>query len=155
MPICSTRTARSRSTGILGDRWVWVILRQAFNGARRFEDFQRGIGLARNGLTEHLNWLVDNGIFERRDYKTAMPAAPSRSSAAASSCSASIADEPDRRPHRQVGRQSTEHILVVNTVGTQLHSAYSNLGVQSFVPSVSAPRERGGLTTEMRRQVFA
>jgi hypothetical protein len=46
-------------------------------------------------------------------------------------------------------------ISVVNTVGTQLHSAYSNLGVQSFVPSVSAPRERGGLTTEMRRQVFA
>ena len=49
--------AIARSAGILGERWVWVILRQAFNGARRFEDFQRGIGLARNVLTERLNWL--------------------------------------------------------------------------------------------------
>ena len=52
--------AIARSAGILGERWVWVILRQAFNGARRFEDFQRGIGLARNVLTERLNWLVDH-----------------------------------------------------------------------------------------------
>jgi DNA-binding HxlR family transcriptional regulator len=29
--------AIARSAGILGERWVWVILRQAFNGARRFE----------------------------------------------------------------------------------------------------------------------
>ena len=47
---------------------MWVILRQAFNGARRFEDFQRGIGLARNVLTERLNWLVDHEILERRPY---------------------------------------------------------------------------------------
>ena len=60
--------AIARSAGILGERWVWVILRQAFNGARRFEDFQRGIGLARNVLTERLNWLVDHSILERRPY---------------------------------------------------------------------------------------
>ena len=60
--------AIARSAGILGERWVWVILRQAFNGARRFEDFQRGIGLARNVLTERLNWLVHHGILERRRY---------------------------------------------------------------------------------------
>src|SRR4029077_15083292 len=60
--------AIARSSAVLGERWVWVILRQAFNGARRFEDFQRGIGLARNVLTERLNWLVDHGIFERRPY---------------------------------------------------------------------------------------
>jgi DNA-binding HxlR family transcriptional regulator len=60
--------AIARSAGILGERWVWVILRQAFNGARRFEDFQRGIGLARNVLSERLNWLVDHGIMERRPY---------------------------------------------------------------------------------------
>src|SRR3954454_5602645 len=60
--------AIARSSGVVGERWVWVILRQAFNGARRFEDFPRGIGLARNVLTERLNWLVDHGIFERRPY---------------------------------------------------------------------------------------
>jgi len=60
--------AIARSSGIVGERWVWVILRQAFNGARRFEDYQRGIGLARNVLTDRLNWLVDHGIMERRPY---------------------------------------------------------------------------------------
>ena len=53
--------AIARSSGIVGERWVWVILRQAFNGARRFEEYQRGIGLARNVLTDRLNWLVDAG----------------------------------------------------------------------------------------------
>ncbi len=62
--------AIARSSGILGERWVWVILRQAFNGARRFEDFQRGIGLARNVLADRLNWLVDHGILQRRPYAT-------------------------------------------------------------------------------------
>ena len=60
--------AIARSAAIVGERWVWVILRQAFNGARRFEDFQRGIGLARNVLADRLNWLVDQGILERRRY---------------------------------------------------------------------------------------
>jgi DNA-binding HxlR family transcriptional regulator len=58
--------AIARFAGIVGERWVWVTLRQAFNGARRFENFQRGIGLARNILTERLNCLVDHGILERR-----------------------------------------------------------------------------------------
>ena len=60
--------AIARSAAVVGERWVWVILRQAFNGARRFEDFQRGIGLARNVLTDRLNTLVDLGILERRRY---------------------------------------------------------------------------------------
>src|SRR6201984_1323965 len=57
--------AIARSAAIVGERWVWVILRQAFNGARRFEDYQRGIGLARNVLTDRLNGLVAQGILER------------------------------------------------------------------------------------------
>jgi DNA-binding HxlR family transcriptional regulator len=60
--------AIARSSAVLGERWVWVILRQAFNGARRFEDFHRGIGLARNVLSERLTNLVEHGILERRPY---------------------------------------------------------------------------------------
>jgi DNA-binding HxlR family transcriptional regulator len=60
--------AVARSAAIVGERWVWVILRQAFNGARRFEDFQRGIGLARNVLTDRLNWLVEQDVLQRRRY---------------------------------------------------------------------------------------
>jgi DNA-binding HxlR family transcriptional regulator len=57
--------AIARSCGVVGERWVWVILRQAFNGARRFEDFQSGIGLARNVLSDRLTLLVEHGILER------------------------------------------------------------------------------------------
>jgi DNA-binding HxlR family transcriptional regulator len=60
--------AVARSAAIVGERWVRVILRQAFNGARRFEDFQRGIGLARNVLTDRLNWLVEHGVLQRQHY---------------------------------------------------------------------------------------
>jgi DNA-binding HxlR family transcriptional regulator len=60
--------AIARSSAVLGERWVWVILRQAFNGARRFEDFHGGIGLARNVLSERLTKLVEHGILARRPY---------------------------------------------------------------------------------------
>ena len=36
--------------------------------ARRFEEYQRGVGLARNVLTDKLNTLVEHGILERRRY---------------------------------------------------------------------------------------
>jgi DNA-binding HxlR family transcriptional regulator len=58
--------AIARTSAVLGERWVWMILRQAFNGARRFEEFQRGIGLARNILVDKLTVLIEQGILERR-----------------------------------------------------------------------------------------
>ena len=57
--------AIARSSAVLGERWVWPILRQSFNGARRFEEFQRGIGLARNVLADKLNLLVSEGVLVR------------------------------------------------------------------------------------------
>lgn len=52
----------ARSSAIVGERWVWPILRSAFNGARRFEDYQRGTGVARNVLSDRLAGLVEHGI---------------------------------------------------------------------------------------------
>lgn len=60
--------AIARSVAVLGERWTFVILRQAFTGARRFEDYQRGTGIARNILTDRLGRLVEHGILERRPY---------------------------------------------------------------------------------------
>lgn len=60
--------AIARTSAIVGERWMWVILRQAFNGARRFEEFQRGIGLSRNVLAERLERLVEHGILRRESY---------------------------------------------------------------------------------------
>ena len=58
--------AIARTSAVVGERWVWMILRQAFNGARRFEEFQRGIGLARNILVDKMTMLIEQGILERR-----------------------------------------------------------------------------------------
>ncbi len=55
----------ARSSAVLGERWVWPILRAAFNGARRFEDYQRGTGVARNILTDRLAGLVGHGILDK------------------------------------------------------------------------------------------
>jgi DNA-binding HxlR family transcriptional regulator len=58
--------AIARTASVIGERWVWLILRQAFNGARRFDEYQRGIGLARNILVDKMTMLIEHGIIERR-----------------------------------------------------------------------------------------
>lgn len=50
-----------------GDRWTWLLVREAFYGSSRFTEFQRNTGASRNILTDRLNVLVENGIFEARD----------------------------------------------------------------------------------------
>ena len=60
--------AIARSMAVLGERWTLVILRSAFMGARRFEDYQSSTGIARNILTDRLKTLVDSGVLARRPY---------------------------------------------------------------------------------------
>ncbi|MEO1059866.1 MAG: helix-turn-helix domain-containing protein [Actinomycetota bacterium] len=59
----------SRSLAILGERWTLVILKQAFAGTRRFDDFVATTGISRSRLTTRLNELVEHGILERVEYK--------------------------------------------------------------------------------------
>ena len=59
----------ARSLEVVGEWWTMLILREAFNGVRRFDDFQVRLGIARNVLAARLQRLVDNGIFERRLYQ--------------------------------------------------------------------------------------
>jgi DNA-binding HxlR family transcriptional regulator len=54
---------------LIGERWTLLILRDAFHRIRRFEDFQRRLGIARNVLSSRLQTLVDAGILERRLYQ--------------------------------------------------------------------------------------
>jgi DNA-binding HxlR family transcriptional regulator len=53
---------------LLGDRWTFLILREAFFGTRRFNDFAQNLGLSRNILSSRLKTLVAKGIFETRPY---------------------------------------------------------------------------------------
>lgn len=54
----------ARSVDIFGDRWSLLILRDAFDGNRRFGDIQRSLGVARNILSHRLRKLVDAGILK-------------------------------------------------------------------------------------------
>lgn len=49
---------------LIGDRWFLLIVRDAFDGMRRFGDFQRSLGVARNILSDRLRKLVEAGILE-------------------------------------------------------------------------------------------
>lgn len=56
------------SLDILGDRWTILIMRDAFRGVRRFDDFRRDLDIARPVLTERLKRLVVAGVLDRRLY---------------------------------------------------------------------------------------
>jgi DNA-binding HxlR family transcriptional regulator len=58
----------ARSLELVGERWTLLIIRDAFLGVRRFDDFQESLGIARNVLADRLNRLVEAGIFERVRY---------------------------------------------------------------------------------------
>ncbi|MYM96542.1 winged helix-turn-helix transcriptional regulator [Duganella vulcania] len=53
----------ARSLDLVGDRWSMLLVRDAFDGLRRFSDFQRNLGMARNILSDRLAALVGEGIF--------------------------------------------------------------------------------------------
>jgi DNA-binding HxlR family transcriptional regulator len=63
----------ARSLEVVGERWTLLVLRDVFLGVRRFDDFQRSLGVARNVLQARLERLIDEGILERRLYQERPP----------------------------------------------------------------------------------
>jgi DNA-binding HxlR family transcriptional regulator len=55
----------ARVVSILSDAWTFLIIREAFFGARRFESFRAALGLPRATLTERLKRLTRQGIFRQ------------------------------------------------------------------------------------------
>lgn len=58
----------ARTLDVIGEWWTPLIVRDAFLGARRFDEFKR-TGIADNILSARLRRLVEEGIFERRLYQ--------------------------------------------------------------------------------------
>ena len=56
--------AIARSLDVIGDWWSLLIVRDARSGKRRFSEFQKHLGLAKNILATRLKKLVDRGIME-------------------------------------------------------------------------------------------
>ncbi|MFN8643966.1 MAG: helix-turn-helix domain-containing protein [Candidatus Binatia bacterium] len=59
----------ARTLSVIGDRWTLLVLRDAFLRTRRFEDFQRQLGITRHLLAGRLRKLVAAGILERIRYQ--------------------------------------------------------------------------------------
>ncbi|HXP02295.1 MAG TPA: helix-turn-helix domain-containing protein [Luteibacter sp.] len=56
--------AVARSLDLIGDWWTLLIVREALSGAKRFGEFQKNLGMAKNILSVRLRSMVDNGIME-------------------------------------------------------------------------------------------
>jgi DNA-binding HxlR family transcriptional regulator len=54
----------ARALDIVGERWALLIVRDAFDGVRRFGEFQESLDIARNILTDRLRLLVEAGVLE-------------------------------------------------------------------------------------------
>jgi DNA-binding HxlR family transcriptional regulator len=61
----------TRAIGVLGDRWSILIIRDAFQGVRRFQEFLQRTGTSRATLANRLRSLVNHGIFRRVKYQDA------------------------------------------------------------------------------------
>jgi DNA-binding HxlR family transcriptional regulator len=57
------------SLGVLGERWTFLVLREAFLGASRFAQFRDNLGVAPDVLSDRLTTLVEYGIMEREPYQ--------------------------------------------------------------------------------------
>ena len=62
--VCSV----ARALSVVGERWTLLIVRDAFKGTRRFDEFYRNLGVTRHRLTERLNGLVDSGGMTKVPY---------------------------------------------------------------------------------------
>lgn len=63
----------ARSLERVGEWWSILILRDAFQGLTRFDQFQKSLEIAPNMLTKRLNALVESGLLERRQYSERPP----------------------------------------------------------------------------------
>jgi DNA-binding HxlR family transcriptional regulator len=59
----------ARAMEILGERWTFVVLREIFNGVRRFDDMRVRTGIPRQVLANRLAMLVERGVLRREPYR--------------------------------------------------------------------------------------
>lgn len=72
-PLCDAPCPIARSLGRIGDSWCMMIMRDAFSGFTRFDEFQKSANVAPNILSRRLKDLVDDGLLEKVCYSSAPP----------------------------------------------------------------------------------
>ncbi len=63
----------ARTTDLMGDWWTPMVMREAFLGRRRFDEFQKALSVSRGVLAKRLTRLVDEGLLEKRVYELRPP----------------------------------------------------------------------------------
>jgi DNA-binding HxlR family transcriptional regulator len=63
----------ARTLSVVGDRWTLLVLRNAFLGVRRFDDFYASLGVTRHVLASRLARLVECGVFDKVSYQARPP----------------------------------------------------------------------------------
>jgi len=64
-----TNCTIAAAVGLIGDKWTFLVLREAFNGVRRFDDMRRRTQAPRQVLSDRLSKLVDEGLLRRAPYQ--------------------------------------------------------------------------------------
>jgi DNA-binding HxlR family transcriptional regulator len=59
----------ARALTVFGDRWTGLVIRECFFGTKRFDDFERRLGIAPNILSNRMRRLVDAGFLQRVQYQ--------------------------------------------------------------------------------------
>ena len=65
----TTTCSIQQTLDVIGDRWILLILRNLFRGARRFGELEEDLGIAKNLLASRLTKLVDEEIIEKVPYQ--------------------------------------------------------------------------------------
>ena len=71
--LADARCPIARTIDLVGEWWSFLILRDAFRGIRRFDEFQSSLGIARNMLSRRLKRLVEAGLLETHPYSERPP----------------------------------------------------------------------------------
>jgi DNA-binding HxlR family transcriptional regulator len=69
MEVMETPCSIARTLEVLGERWTFLVVREALAGTTRFADFRATLGVAPDILTNRLNTLVEAGVLARRPYQ--------------------------------------------------------------------------------------
>lgn len=59
----------AQSLEVIGEWWTLLVIRDAFLGVTRFDDFAKRLGIARNVLTARLDTLIEAGVMDRVPYE--------------------------------------------------------------------------------------
>src|ERR1044071_2020377 len=69
LPLRVHNCSIERALGVVGEKWTFLVLREAFGGVRRFADMQAATGAPRQVLSARLTRLVEEGLLRKVPYR--------------------------------------------------------------------------------------